>query len=229
MMKPEALAALKLLSEAAPFAGLPQAEREALAVRVPLLHFAPKQVIFSEDEAAAAAWMVHAGKVRIQVYYAGSRPMQMELLGRGDIFGLFCRLSGGRGAYPCTAIAEGRVSALRIPDELFQGLYRRHLSVARESCELCSLRLNAVQKMVSFGREDAEQRVAEVLLRLYRTSGTLIPATRSDLAVQAGTALETVFRILASFRKQGWIKTLPGAVKLLQPEALRSHTRRQRG
>ncbi len=219
----------ELLAGAQPFSGLPAQERESLARSFSLHRFGRGEIVFSEGDAAGCSWLVHSGRVRIVSYLSRSRLMQVELLGRGDLFGLFCRLGGERRTYPCTAMAEAETRAVRIQDEAFDRLFARYPPLAREACALCAKRLRSMQRLVCFGRESARQRVGELLLRFHRSSGSRIPATRQALAVQAGTALETVFRVLAFFRRRGWIATERGAIWMRNASALAAHLKgRQR-
>lgn len=219
----------KFLAAAPPFASLPAAEREALARSLHRRSFQPREVVFSEGDRAAHSWLVCSGRVRIVVQSSGARLMQLEILEQGQIFGLFCRLGGERGVYRCTAIADGPVTALRVPDSVFDELLRRYPVLGREAGLLCAARLSVMQMLACLGRETAEFRVAEVLHRAFIGQGAKVRLTRQDIAVRIGTTVETVFRVLAGLRRHGWINTARGSILIKDPAAIAAYVRRRKG
>lgn len=182
--------------------------------------FAPGEVVFCEGRPAACSWLVLSGLARIVVDLSGSRQLEVERRGRGEIFGLFCRLGSVRDYYPCTATAEGPMEALRIPDAIFMDIIRKHPPVSQEACALCSDRLGAMRRLAARGRESARWRVGRLLLDLVQVHGKGVPATRRSLSQQAGTTVETAFRVLSFFRRRGWISTSRGRVIVIDPAAL---------
>ncbi len=191
-----------------------------MAGAVVRVSFSHGEVVYCEGSPAAYSWLVISGQARISVDLPGGRQLELERRGRGEIFGLLCRLGSGAPVYPCTAVAEGGLEAFRIPDQAFQEALRSNPAVARDACALCSDRLAAMRRLAASGRENARVRVARVLLSLHRASGKEIPATRKSLAQRAGTTVETVFRALAFFKAKGWISTGRGLVTVLAPGAL---------
>jgi len=211
----------RLLACSRPFSTLPPAERRLIAAGLRLRRFSAGELVFSEGQAAEECWLVHGGSVRILSYYGDARLLQLERLGRGQLFGLFCRLGGKARAHQCTAVAEGTLAAVRISDRLWRDMQERCPDFARESCGVCAVRLLQMRRLVSANKETVEQRVARVLLRLFRAQGRgPVTATRQTLAVQAGTAIETVFRALARFRKRGWIETRRSDITVKDAAAL---------
>ena len=75
--------------------------------------------------------------------------------------------------------------------------------------------------------QDAQGRVAYVLLRLYRggvidldSSHALVRLTHQELANLAGTSRETVTRALKALEAEGVIQTRPKEVFITDPEGL---------
>ncbi len=210
-----------LLRSCSPFSSLPSREMESLALSLRISSYPAMATIFSEGGAAASFFLVLSGRVRIMVYLSQDRTIQAELLERGGIFGLFCRIGMRRGIhYPCTAVADGPVEAVRIPDSVFDGLSDRCPALVKETCALCSDRLIQMQKLVSFSRESGEFRIAELLLSSRTGGGRRIHTTRHSLSLRAGLAIETVFRVLAEFKKKGWIRTGRGFIDIRAPGEL---------
>lgn len=202
------------------FGGLSASELRLLAGSAVPASFSHGEVVYCEGAPAAASWLVLSGQVRIVVDLPEGRQLEVERRGPGENFGLLCRLGSGSAVYPCTALAEGRLEALRIPDPAFQEVFRGNPAVAREACSLCAERLAAMRTLAAGGRETARTRVARALMSRPREGGKAIAATRKSLAQQAGTTVETVFRSLAFFRSKGWVRTGRGLVTILNPEEL---------
>ncbi len=203
------------------YTGLPAEELESLTRSLSVERFASKETIFSEGGAASCAWIVLSGRVKIMVYISEERMIQTESVEKGRIFGLFCRLGGKRETYPCTAIADKTVTAVRIPDDRFDELCRDYSSMSRECFSLCAKRLNAMQRLIAFVRENSDIRIAETLLAFQAVHGARVPATRHTLSLQTGMAIETVFRVLSVFRKKGWVRTGRGFIDIRKPRALK--------
>lgn len=209
-----------LLAATRPFVSLPSSEYASLARQVQLRLYRDRETIFNEGEAASAGWLVVHGVVRILGFMGGDRLMELERVGDGEVFGLFCRLGAKSRNYPCTAQAEGPVKALRIPDAVFDGFYERFPSVSRQTCELLSCRMRVLRGMVPFTRESVEKRVIKTLLELHRDAGPRVRITRQGLATRVGAAIETVFRTLGRLREAGLLRTGRGVVTITDPAGL---------
>lgn len=207
------------LARMEPFKGATPAEVEFLAVSARLKSFASGAPLFQEGERPAATWVVRGGRVRILTFLAASRTFQLERFGPGQLFGVCCRF-GGADRYQCTAVADGPVSALRLPDAAFFSVFQRSPAVARDACRLCSRRLRGMRAAVGDARRGVRPRLAGILLGLRAAEGDEVRATRHALAAWLGAAPETVFRALASLRRRGVISTGRGTVRVLDAAAL---------
>jgi CRP/FNR family transcriptional regulator len=208
-----------LLVKTRPFMAAPKEEIEALAAACTVRDFSSGAYVFLEGERAASSWLIWEGRVRILNFGRGSRMIQVERLGPGDLFGLYCRLAGGA-QHLCTAVAESPLRAVCIPDRHFAALRRRDLSVSRCTVECCAARMRLLKRAIGFGRESVSSRVAETLLALHEQFGDEVPATRHALSVWVGAAQETVFRVLARLRADGIVRTSRGRVRILDAKAL---------
>jgi CRP/FNR family cyclic AMP-dependent transcriptional regulator len=208
-----------LLTRTPPFTGAAEADIAALAAACSLHRFAPKTVVFSEGDRATAGWLIVSGRVRILIFAGGTRTLQAESLGPGELFGLYCRL-GSRSPHTCTAVAEGALTAVRIPDRAFEALTHRSLVVSRCTTERCAERIRMIRNLVRFGRESVHSRVVATLLSLRSRFGDTIPATRHEMATWVGASQETVFRELAVLRGQRILRTERGRIILLDAKKL---------
>jgi CRP-like cAMP-binding protein len=207
------------LARTPPFAGEPAADIAALSSVSSLHRFPPGARVFAEGEPAAASWLVREGRVRILIFAGGTRTLQAESLGPGELFGLYCRL-GSRLPYPCTALADGPLSAVRLPDKAFEALARRNPSVARCTAEGCAGRMRSMSGLVRFGRQSVGARIAATLLALRTRLGDEIPATRHELSTWVGASQEAVFRALARLRARRIVRTERGRVLILDAKRL---------
>lgn len=207
------------LARTPPFAGAPEAEIAALAAVCSLHRFAPGARVFAEGDPAEASWLVREGRARILIFAGGTRTLQAESLGPGAMFGLYCRLAS-RQPYLCTAVADGALAAVRVPDRAFETLARRNLMVARCTAERCAVRMRSLRKLVRFGRESVRARIVATLLSLRARFGDEIPATRHELSTWVGASQETVFRALAGLRAQRIVRTERGRLVILDAKRL---------
>lgn len=208
-----------LLAKTPPFSGASEADIAALAAACSLHRFASKAQVFTEGDRATAGWLIVEGRVRILIFAGGTRTLQAESLGPGELFGIYCRL-GSRSPHTCTAVAEGELTAVRIPDRAFEALSHRSLSVATCTAERCAERIRLIRNLVRFGRESVHSRVVSTLLSLRERFGDEIPATRHELATWVGASQETVFRELAVLRAQKILRTERGRVVILDAKKL---------
>lgn len=208
-----------LLARTPPFTGASEADIKALAAACSLHRFEPKAVIFSEGDRAVAGWLIVEGRVRILIFAGGTRTLQAEALGPGQLFGVYCRL-GSRAPHTCTAVAEGELVAVRIPDRAFEALAHRSLAVSRCTAEQCAERIRAIRDLVRFGRESVNDRIVSTLLDLRARFGDSIPATRHELATWVGASQETVFRGLAVLRAKKILRTERGRIRILDAKKL---------
>jgi CRP-like cAMP-binding protein len=217
----------KLLAGFKPFSALPSPERSLIAAGLRLRRFARGENVFCEGQSAEEGWLVHSGAVRILTYYGDARLMQIERLTRGQVFGLYCRLGGNSRTHQCTAVADDSLIAVRLADELWRRCLASFPEFSQEACLACAVRLLHMRRLATTNKDSVERRVARAILRLSRTQGERVAATRQSLAVETGTALETVFRVLARFRRRGWIVTGRSSILIKDAAALSAVLERQ--
>ncbi|MDE2039410.1 MAG: Crp/Fnr family transcriptional regulator [Elusimicrobia bacterium] len=202
-----------------PFSRLPEGEIRRLRSALRPERFGAGETIFREGEPAGGFWAVLEGTVRIVGLCGGMRPVALERLGPGQLFGLYCRAGGG-GEYPCTALAEREVLAARVPDSAYQRWLGAYPEFARGIVAACAGRLARMRRAAVSGREGVEPRLARALLLRSRADGAVVRMTRRELAGEVGSAVETVFRVLARWRRRGWLATGRGQVLIKKPEKL---------
>lgn len=209
------------LSQTHPFEVLPPADLTRLASRVQTRSYGKGETIYSEGDAADSVWVVAAGRIQIFKYSSQGRPLAIESIARGELFGTLCRLGIQGRQYTCTAIAAVDSEVVQIADREFQDLYNRIPAVVMGVCSLCSQRLRFVQGRSCNSQEPVEKRLAMLLLSLQEKHGSVLPFTKRELAEQVGTTVETTIRVMSRFQKKGWIASSRGQLQLKSVEPIK--------
>ena len=211
---------LQILGQVPFFAGLPEAEIQAINRSFREQGFEPDEMLYFTGDPAERLYVVAAGKVKLIQHSDRGKDILLDLLSPGEFFGSLSPLSGE--TYTETAQAQTTVCALEVGKDEFQKILRDHPRVALVVLELVSQRLKAAQEMVrQISAYPVEHRIASTLLRLAEKFGVqqelggqkklawLIqaPLSRQDLAGMTGATPETVSRVMSQFQKDGLIDT----------------------
>ena len=213
------MSAKQFLAQTYPFKVLPGPELDRLAGRAQLQTYDKGETIYSEGDPADSVWVLIKGRIQIFKYTSQGRPLAIESIAPGELFGTLCRLGGDGRQYPCTAIASVNSEIIQLSDKEFLASYNRFPALVLGVCSLCSQRLQAVQGLSCTNQEPVEKRLAMLLLKLQEKHGAVLPFTKRELAEQVGTTVETTIRVMSRFQKKGWISSSRGKlqVKTLAP------------
>ncbi len=204
----------QFLSQTNPFKVLPPAELDLLAGHARRVAYAKSETIYAEGDPAESVWVLAKGRIQIFKYSSQGRPLAIESIAPGELFGTLCRMGGDGRQYPCTAVASVDSEVIQIADREFLNLYNRFPALVMGVCSLCSQRLQAVQGLSCSSQEPVEKRLAMLLINLQKKHGKVIPYTKRELAEQAGTTVETTIRVMSRFQKKGWISSSRGKLQL---------------
>lgn len=210
----------RVLSQTNPFNVLPMDEIERLAHSSRSRTYAKSETIYSEGDPADSVWIVSKGRVQIFKYSTQGRPMAIESIAPGELFGTLCRMGGDGRQYPCTAIASVSTEVVQIADRDFLSSYARFPALVLGVCSLCSQRLNAIQGISCTSQEPVERRLAGLIMKLQKKYGTDLPFTKRELAEQVGTTVETAIRVISRFQKKGWVSSSRGKLHLKSTEPI---------
>jgi CRP/FNR family transcriptional regulator, nitrogen oxide reductase regulator len=208
------------LSRTDPFKVLPIAELDQLSNRARSVSYAKSETIYTEGDPADSVWVLMKGRIQIFKYSSQGRPLAIESIAPGELFGTLCRMGGDGRSYPCTAIASIDSDVIQISDREFLSSYARFPALVMGVCSLCSQRLQAVQGLSCSSQEPVEKRLAMLLLKLQQKHGAVLPYTKRELAEQAGTTVETTIRVMSRFQKKGWIESSRGKLELKKLEPI---------
>lgn len=209
----------RFFSETTPFSALPAAEILRLADVAQKRPVPKGERLYAEGDNAANTYVVMTGQVQITRTSSDGKPLTIEVLRAGEIFG--CVGCAAAGEYPCGATAGPDANVIALPMATVAQLLEKHPNFSRALYWDMSRRMREAQKLRTLGAESVEKRIAGVLLWLEEKFGPNLPFTRQAIAEMASTTPESAIRTLIHFRNQGFIKTGWKRITLEKTTALR--------
>jgi CRP/FNR family transcriptional regulator, cyclic AMP receptor protein len=190
------------------FAGLRDAEVEALAQRAMERRYGAEEMLFWEGEACAGIFFIVQGSVKIFKTSPGGREMMLALEAAPSTVAELPLFDGG--AYPASVRAVEPLVTLFINKSDFYQVCRQYPDVALKVLAVVGHRLRHLVGLVesmTFG--SVTGRLARLLLDASQQAGADafdLPLTHQEIASRLGTVREVVSRNLARFRAEGLIK-----------------------
>ena len=195
------------------FADLPEEEVQRLAGLLRERQFPRRRVIFTPEDAAAHAYFLQQGHVRLYRLGEDGREATIALLWPGGVFGISALLGSPR--YDVYAQALDNVAACRIAAADLVAVLRQHPEVMLRLVVQLARQIVGLQKTVEdMAIHRARERLVETLLLLSTPvrghngfgAARLEPGlTHEDLAKLIGTSRETVSRLLGELEAEGWV------------------------
>lgn len=185
------------------------------------LVMAPGQTLFTLDEIADVGYLLLEGILLVSQFSLQGREVITSVFFPGEVCGGFAVLTGS--CYSGTARAPNKsaavVTTLRRPELLdlvrrAPLFYGQLLATQREKERFKD------QMLLGIVADSCEQRVASSLLWLGRKTDESLrplhpfPLCRQELADLVGTTVETVIRVLSSFRKRGMVSESEGRLEI---------------
>jgi CRP/FNR family transcriptional regulator len=206
------------LASTALFGRLPPAERQHLAARARFRVYVKGETIFRAGQACDAVWLMVAGRAKLQRHVAAGKAITSCVQAAGDLFCCLPALDGR--PYPVDAVASMACTVLKIDLAAVHRVMARHPSFAhRTICHFCG-RLRDMEGRSCMLYEQADARIARVLLSLSKRSGAEVAATRQDLAELAGISLETAIRTIRALARRGLVSGRRGRIAILSHDGL---------
>jgi CRP/FNR family nitrogen fixation transcriptional regulator len=177
--------------------------------------------IYAEGDRADCWYKVMSGTVRICKLMADGRRHIAEFFFAGECFGL-----DDQGERPFSAEAIGDVIVMRFTRSATERLIEEKSELARHICNMTLRSLaHAQSRMLLLGRMTAAERVASFLLELAERRDVRrsldVPMSRNDIADYLGLTIETVCRVLSTFKRDGAIAVPnPHRIELCDRDAL---------
>jgi len=189
-----------------------------------LIALPAEKILFCENEPCSAVYCLVSGIVKLYVVGPDRHEKALEFVEPGQTFAEAAMFSGQ--GYPVTAMALDDSRVIAIDAYSLSRYLRHHPDLTWQMLAVMSRRLHQlVGQIRSVSLHNAEQRVASYLLDNYdatepRRAVGRIPARRSELASMLGLTTETLCRVVANFRRRGWIGTSDHDIVVDEPDAL---------
>lgn len=185
--------------------------------------FRRQAVLYQEGSPADALWIVRSGQVRLYKSSADGRLTTLDVLAKGEAFGILSALESD--VFPTSAEAVTEGSAWWLPRASFLRLLEHEPALVGEILRILSRRLReAHDRLRSLAHDPAPARLAHALLRAVDAAGDA-HVTRRALAEQAGTTVETAIRVLRRFERDGLVRGRVGCIHVVDAARLREAAR----
>jgi CRP-like cAMP-binding protein len=193
-----------------------------LAAIASLQTYRKGQTIFTEGDDANALWVLLKGQVKIFKVGPDGREQVLRIVRAGESFAEAAALS--RGAFPASAEATGRSTAVRFPADGFLRLLDTNPQLATNMIVALSQLLRGFAALVdALALRDVPSRLAKYLLdaSLRAESDSIVLDVRKTvLAARLGTVSETLSRALRRLRERGLIAVDGQRIDLLDRAGL---------
>ena len=184
---------------------------------------ANEHLFYAGDDATFLP-IVLTGKIKMVRYPEAGKEIIMGIFQSGEIFAIPPAMDGKR--FPATAVAIEETHVLLLPRKDFLELMGSSSEfstiVMGRMCGILRDRAETVQILAT---PSAEQRVANVLLRLAgEMNGDEIKKIghrRQDIAEMSGLSLETTIRVIRRLAAKGYFQIVRGRIILESAEPLR--------
>ena len=199
----------------------------SLNARTKIQTYARNQILFRQGNTPRGLFHICAGTVKLcQLGRRGAQQI-LKICGPEELLGCDALFAGSSYAYSAIVLHEAQIRF--IEHRAIRRLIRRNTpATLRLLSYMASETVELQDSLCHIAMDPVRQRLAWLLLCLERRygcssqGGTLlnIHLSREELAQMIGTASETVIRVLAEFRRDGYISTLGRSIVLHDVEGL---------
>lgn len=191
-------------------------------------------VLFTAGEECRGLYIVHEGRVRIFRVSPAGREQVLHIEGAGRPVAELPLFDGG--PYPASAVTIEETRLVFLPRQDFEYLYRSHADIAQAVIRGLGKRLRHLVRVAeTLAFRDVAARLA-MLLADYAarsnpstTNGPIelvLDRTQEELALEIGTARESVSRAMKQLRRKGLIESVgAGRLRIRSIDELRAMAR----
>lgn len=214
-----------LLARLPHFRGLPTDVLDAVVGTASELHLRAGDDVFREGERCSGFFVVAEGRVKIYRLREDGREQVVDDVGPGNTFAEAALFHRGR--FPAYAAAtQSPTRLVKLDATGFLALFASEPRLGTSMVgSLCSWLHSLLERIETLSIVSAGARLAHHLLRLpARQEGDTVvitlPVAKKDLASELSVTPETLSRLLARWKAQGWVEVDAARVTLLQPAAI---------
>jgi CRP/FNR family transcriptional regulator len=221
-----------LLHQIPIFAEVDQPALERLAQRCVLRNVGAGHVLFTTGELCRGLYIVVQGRVRIYRMNSDGKEQVLHVEGPGCPVAELPLFDGG--AYPASAITLEPSRLGFVPREDFEALYRSSPDVAQAIIRGLGKRLRHLVHVIdTLAFRDVAARLAILFVGYAERSGTETPEaveltlgrTQEELALEIGTARESVSRAIRQLKESGLVEVLDGGNRIRIPDVAKLRAR----
>ncbi|KIL42283.1 hypothetical protein SD70_01810 [Gordoniibacillus kamchatkensis] len=183
--------------------------------------FPAKARIFQREDADSYGVFLIEGTARISRIGEDGSEHVLSVLAPGEVCALLVLSGLSERDYPGIMTAETDVTALFVSKRSFLRWVQEYSPV--RSAVFGSLLENILrmdEQLQAMLSEPLDTRLAKALLRATSERRPLLYTTHHGLAAEIGSAREVVSRALQRFRRQGWVETGRGWVRVVRRSEL---------
>jgi CRP-like cAMP-binding protein len=187
------------------FAGLEEADFDAIHRPIDLLTYSPGTEIYGQDDSAGSILTIRSGLVKLTQHLPDGTQRIVRLLGATDVIGLEALAADH---YAHAAVALHATEVCRIPRDVVLELSERRPALHQAIIGRWHKALGDADRWIAeFNKGTARRRVARLLLWVAeRSDGEHCQLFgREDLGAVLGITTETVSRVMAELKRQGCI------------------------
>lgn len=165
--------------------------------------------------------LVLSGSIRVFKRSESGREVSLYSVTNNQlcIVTLGCLLGGN--SYPATGVTEEAVSAISVPNTLFQELLVGDEGFRQSVFSQFSARITGLMELVD---EVAFQQLDQRLAHMLRQRGPVINESHQQIADELGSVREIVSRILKQFEDRGWITLARRKIEINKPDELKTYS-----
>src|SRR5690606_4354911 len=187
-----------------------------------------KQFIYQEGDSPLYVYYVKTGKVRRFLYYLDGRELSTDIHIADSFFGYGAVLRQERYSDNAETLEDTELALIE-KEQFFELLYRKP-GIADTFIKWLSGKIKGNEnQLLAFAYDSVRKRVANALIRVAEKTQEastvdecVIRISRDDLASLAGTANETISRMLADFREERLIAKEGNAIRIHSITKLRN-------
>ncbi|MEO0540359.1 MAG: Crp/Fnr family transcriptional regulator [Cyanobacteria bacterium P01_A01_bin.105] len=199
-----------LIAAAPFFEELPEASVHQATAQVVTRRHPAGQVILLENDWGNSVYFILEGWVKIRTYNLDGKEVTLNILGKGELFGEMAPLESVPRSTDVITLAPTVIGSM--PAQDFVTLLRTEPMAGIRLAMLMARRLRQVNRRLRLRESDSQSRVADILLFLAESQGTIGEAgfeipnlPHRELSSLSGLARETVTRVLSKLEKRDLI------------------------
>lgn len=192
------------------FADLPDEALDHLLQPVDNYHFHPRAHLYGQGDAGSYLFTIRSGMVKLEQSMPNGALRVVRLLHPGDVVGLEALVGN---SYHHTAVALNEVDACRISTQVINDLDAHSPRLHAQLMLRWQKSLDEADDfIVQLSTGSATARLARLLLKLSMVGANehFVSPSREDIGAMLGVTTETASRLMAKFKRQGWVREANG-------------------